>query len=133
LGSDRLLSWELKIEYEIQGQDSRWVSSLSHFDPMKILAFYLIVLVLSGLIHFLLRRFWLGVIIGTAIGGAVELFSEIITAPSASIRPVDVLFWGPFVTTQGALFAFPAVVFVGVAFSFARKRSSRRITSNDRN
>lgn len=90
---------------------------------MKVLAFVLIVLVVCGIVHFMIRRFWLGVIIGTTIGGGIELLSEILSAPSMTIRPVDVLFWGPFVALQGAVFSFPMAVIVGAVFYLGRRRT----------
>ncbi len=101
------------------------MSSDSDLDTMKILALFFIVLIVSVIVHSFMRRFWVGVLIGTGIGGVVELATEILAAPTLTVRPVDVLFWGPFVITQGALFSFPIVMIVGTVFYFARKRKGR--------
>ena len=51
--------------------------------------------------------------------------SKVFAAPADAIRPVDVVFWGPFAFVEGAAFSFPMVALVGGAFFLFRKIRSR--------
>jgi hypothetical protein len=94
--------------------------------PVSTAVFLAVVLILSGIIHFFIKRFWVGVVVATVISSIIALVSQIATSTGAGpIRPADLVFWVPFTLLIGGITALPIVLAVG-ACSYWIRRSRRK-------
>ncbi len=86
-----------------------------------ILIFVGLSIALSLAAHWLLRRYWLAVLISITACSLVNIVHEA-GLHDFQIRPADVAFWIPMSFFQGMLIALPIAALVGIPFYVIRRR-----------
>ena len=76
---------------------------------------------LSITAHWLVRRYWLAVLISVMAAALANIVHEAFLH-DFQVRPADVVFWIPKEFFQGMLFALPVAALVGIPFYVIRRR-----------
>ena len=76
--------------------------------------------------HVLVKRYWLAVLLAATSSSLVNLIHEVVKH-GGSDRPVDWLFWLPFIFLFSWIIALPVVTVVGFPFLAYRRSRSHRI------
>ena len=71
-----------------------------------------------------LRHWWLGALVGTAIGGLVVPLYAVVES-GLRVRPSDIAFWLPMMAFYSAAQAAPIAFGVGFVLHLVRKRKAR--------
>ena len=114
----------------IVGDDVRSLSvwkRLSFRYLYRVLALFLICVLISVLAHFAIRDYWSAVSVAAVTTSLANMFHEAYIT-GFQIRPVDAIFWGPATIAFVTFLAFPIAAIVGCPFYLVR-RNSRKISN----
>jgi hypothetical protein len=87
----------------------------------SVLIFLGLTLALSLAAHWVVRRYWLAVLISVAAASVANIIHEAFLQ-DFQVRPADIAFWIPMEFFQGMVFALPVAAVVGIPFYVIRRR-----------